>query len=353
MWPPLIPALFRRRLSPVVGIDLGSSSTLIALPGEGVVVDEPSVVAIDTATGEVLGRGTAIGRLARQMVGRTPSGIKAVRPVRSGAITDFRVCEAMLRYLVRKACPTLGRRPTFVVSVPGRLTSVERQAVLNSSERAGAGDVLLLEESKAAAIGAGLPLSEPLASLVCDIGGGTTDVAALSLGDVVARTSVAVAGDAFDEAIVAYSRRKHRLKISLGEAERVKLRIGSAAELDDETETEVRGLDIGSGIPRRIILTSEEVRESLAEPLESIADAVQRVLEQMDPTLVADASDCGLVLTGGGALLRELPQCLENRLGLPVRRDADPRHAVIRGLSVCLDHFDQWQGRLRRDAVAA
>lgn len=352
MWQFLIPSFLRRRLSPAIGIDLGTSSTLIAIQGEGVVVDEPSVVAIESSSRQVLGRGTAVGRLARQMIGRTPTGIEAVRPIRNGAITDFTVCEALLRYLVRKACPTPGRRPTFVVSVPGRLTSVERQAVLNSAERAGAGDVFLLEESKAAAIGAGLPLSEPLASLVCDIGGGTTDVAALSLGDTVARSSVAVAGDAFDDAIVAHLRRRHRLRVSHGEAEQIKLKIGSASPLEDEREAEVRGLDIGSGIPRRVIVTSEEIREALDGPLEAVADAVQKVLEQLDPTLVADASDCGLVLTGGGALLRGLPARLENRLGLPVRRDADPRHAVIRGLSICLDHFEQWHDRLERDAIA-
>lgn len=351
MWRPILPALLGRRLSPVIGIDLGTTSTLIAVQGEGLVVDEPSVVAIERATGHVLGRGTAIGRLAKQMVGRTPDSIQAVKPIRGGAITDFAVCEALLRYLVTKACPTLGRRPTFVVSVPSRLTSVERQAVLNSSERAGAGHVLLLDESKAAAIGAGLPIAEPLASIVCDIGGGTTDVAALSLGDTIASGSEATAGDAFNEAIVLDLRRRHRIRISDGEAEQLKCRIGSASELPTELESEVRGRDIGSGIPRRVIITSEEVRAALAAPLETVVETIQRVLEQLDTTLVADAADCGLILTGGGSQLTGLPEFLERRLGLPVQRDDNPRHAVIRGLGICLDHFDVWQERLERDAA--
>lgn len=345
MWRFVTSRRLRRRWCPAVAVDLGSATTRIAVEGRGEVVREPSVVAVETRTGQVLGRGTAVGRLARQMVGRTPNGIEAVRPVRAGAITDFGVCEAMLRYLVEKAIPGGRGRPVFLIAVPDNLTAVERQAVLNSAERAGAGDVCFLPQSKAAAIGAGLPLSEPLASLVCDVGAGTTEVAALSLGDSVARESVRVAGDAFDAAVAAWLRRHYALRIGGAEAERLKVEVGSADVLSEELEGEVRGLDTASGVPRRAVVTSEEVRDALAEPLDAVCDAVRRTIEQLDPALVADVSDCGVVLSGGGSRLRRLPAYLERRLGVPVRRCDEPEAAVVRGLGVCLDHFAEWQDR--------
>ena len=346
MWGLLANRRLRRSWCPAVGVDLGSATTRVLIEGRGTVVREPSVVAVATRTGEVLGRGTAVGRLAKQMIGRTPDGIEAVRPVQAGAITDFGVCEALLQYLVTKARGGQRGRPVFIVAVPDNLTAVERQAVFNSAERAGAADVGLLRESNAAAIGSGLPLSEPLASLICDVGAGTTEVAAMSLGDAVARESVRVAGDAFDAAIAAWLRRHYALRIGSAEAERLKREVGSASALPEELDAEVRGLDTASGVPRRAVVTSEEVRESLAGPLDEVTDAVRRVIERLDPAMVADVSDCGVVLAGGGARLRGLDAYMSHRLGVPVRLADDPEHAVCRGLSVCLDHLDQWRDRI-------
>lgn len=329
-----------------MGVDLGSATTRILIEGRGTVVREPSVVAVATRTGEVLGRGTAVGRLAKQMIGRTPDGIEAVRPVQAGAITDFGVCEALLQYLVGKARGRQRGRPIFIIAVPDKLTAVERQAVFNSAERAGAAGVGLLRESSAAAIGAGLPLSEPLASLVCDVGAGTTEVAALSLGDAVARESIRVAGDAFDAAIAAWLRRHYALRIGAAESERLKRQVGSAFPLDHELDAEVRGLDTASGVPRRAVVTSEEVREALIDPLDEVTDAIRRVIERLDPAMVADVADCGVVLAGGGARLRRLPAYIAERLGVPVQLADEPDDAVCRGLAVCLDHLDQWRDRI-------
>ena len=336
-----------RRWCPAVGVDLGSATTRVSIAGRGTVVREPSVVAVETRTGRVLGRGTAVGRLAKQMIGRTPEGIEAVCPVQAGAIADFGVCEALMQYLVGKARAGQRGRPVFVVAVPESLTAVERQAVFNSAERAGAAEVGLLSESSAAAIGSGLPLSEPLASLVCDVGAGTTEVAAMSLGDAVARESVRVAGDAFDAAVAAWLRRHYALRIGAAEAERLKREVGSAVPLDAELDAEVRGLDTASGVPRRAVVTSEEVREALADPLDEVADAVRRTVEQLDPEMVADVADCGVVLAGGGAKLRGMAAYMSQRLGVPARLVDEPDEAVSRGLSICLDHLDQWRDRIR------
>jgi rod shape-determining protein MreB len=340
----------RRWICPALGIDLGTANTLVAVEGEGIVVDEPSVVALEKGSRRVLGRGTCVGKLARQMLGRTPDSITAVRPMKDGVITDFELCEAMLRYFIRKATRHgRGFRPRVVIAVPGGITPVEKRAVFNSAERAGAGRVYLIEEARAASIGAGLPISEPLASMVCDIGGGTTEVAILSLGDVVASQSVRIAGDEMDQAVVDYVRQQFSLRIGLQSAEQIKIDIGSAFPLETELSSEVRGLDTVSGIPRKATITSEEVREALRHPLDAVLDCVKRTIEQCHPELVADLSDTGVVLTGGGALLRGLDQLLREQLGVPVRVADDPLTTVARGTAICLKHLHHWRDSLESD----
>lgn len=337
----------RHWLNPDLAIDLGSTSTRIALAREGVVVDEPSVVALQKGTRKVLGQGTAVGKLARQMLGRTPDTIHAVRPIQDGVITDFELCEAMLRYFldkVRRQAP--GFKPRVVLAVPGGITPVEKRAVFNSLERAGAGHVYLISQAKAAAIGAGLPISEPLASLVCDIGGGTTEIAVMSLAETVAEKSLRVAGDEFDEAIVDYLKQRYSLRIGLQTAEQVKRNIGSAYPLAQELTYEVRGLDIVSSVPRKAIITSEEVRDALQGPLTAVLNGIKSVVEQCQPELVADLSDTGMVVCGGGAQLPGLDLLFQEQLGIPARPTADPERTVVQGLSICVEHLKQWKTSL-------
>ena len=337
----------RRFLCPDLAIDLGTANTLVSVQGEGVVLNEPSVVALEKGTRRVLGKGTAVGKLAKQMLGRTPDSITAIRPLQDGVITDFELCEAMLRYFIQKASrQTRGLKPRVIIAVPGGITPVEKRAVFNSAERAGAGRVYLIEESKAAGIGAGLPISEPIASMVCDIGGGTSDVAIFSLGEIVASQSVRVAGDELDEAVVEYLKQRFSLRIGTPTAEKVKIQIGSAYPLEQELTMEVRGLDTISGIPRKAVVTSEEIREALREPVTAILNCVKHCIEQCKPELVGDIVDHGLVLTGGGALLRGLDQLMNEQLGIPVRVTDDPLTTVARGTAICLDHLSQWRSSL-------
>lgn len=337
----------RRWLCPDLAIDLGTANTLVVVQGAGIAVNEPSVVALHKGTRQVLGRGTAVGKLARQMLGRTPDSITAVRPVQDGVITDFEVCEAMLRYFIQKASRSRGGlRPRVVISVPGGITPVEKRAVFNSAERAGAGRVYLIDEARAASIGAGLPISEPMASMVCNIGGGTTEVAIMSLGDIVVSRSLRVAGDEFDEAIVNSLRQHFSLRIGPQTAEQIKIQIGSASRLEQELTAEASGLDTVSGVPRKAILTSEEVRAALREPLATVLAGVRSVIEQCKPELVADLADQGIVLTGGGALLRGLDVFFTEHLGIPCRIADDPQTIVARGAAICLDHLSQWKDSL-------
>ena len=339
----------RQKFSADLAIDMGTSSTRIGLPGAGIRLDEPSVVAVGRNPAAVIGRGAAVGRLAHQMLGRTPEGIRAVRPVEHGVISDYELTEAMLRYFLQKATGRrLGIRPRVIIAVPGCMTAVEKRAVINSAERAGAGQIWLIQKSRAAAIGAGLPVSEPLASLVCDIGGGTTEVAVMSLGDIVASRSLRTAGDVMDKAVVQFLRRRYSLRIGEQSAEQLKVLIGSAAPLDHETSHEISGLDTASGIPRRALITSEEVRESLQVALMEIVDGVRGTIEQCPPELVSDLADTGMVLTGGAAQLRGISQFMSQCLGIPVRVADAPRTIVTRGAMICLDHLEQWQSRLER-----
>jgi rod shape-determining protein MreB len=340
----------RQWMCPDLAIDLGTANTLVAVQGSGIVLDEPSVVALEKGSRKILGRGTAVGKLARQMLGRTPDSITAVRPLKDGVIQDFELCEAMLAYFIRKACPQRrGLRPRIVIAVPGGISPVEKRAVFNSAERAGAGRIYLVDEARAASIGAGLPISEPMASMVCDIGGGTTEIAVLSLGEVISGSSLRVAGDEFDQAIVEYLRQRFSLRIGAPSAEQLKLAIGSAYSLETELTAEVRGLDTIGAVPRKATITSEEVREALRGPLETILEGVRSVIERCDPELVADLSDNGIVLTGGGALLRGLDALMREQLGVPVRVADEPLMTVARGTAICLEHLDHWRGSLEAD----
>ncbi len=331
-----------------LAIDLGTANTLVSVVGEGLVLNEPSIVAVEEGTHRILSSGCAVGHLAKQLQGRTPQSISVVRPLSAGVITDFELCEAMLRYFMRKAQRQgLRAKPRVLVAVPGCITPVEKRAVYNSTQRAGAREVLIMPESKAAAIGAGLPITEPVASMVCDIGGGTTDVAVYSLGDVVASKSIRVAGDAMDQAIVDYLRRHYSLRIGVTAAERLRIAIGSAYPLEDELSEEVPGVDAISRVPRKASITSEELREALGTPLQQIVEAIKATLDDCSTDLASDLVENGLVLCGGGALLHGLDRFLSEHTGLPTRVCAEPLTAVARGTYICLEHFDRWRGAMQ------
>lgn len=330
-----------------LAVDLGTANTLVSIVGEGVVLDEPSVVAVQQGTGRVLAGGCAVGHLAKQMQGRTPGSISVVRPLARGVITDFALCEAMLHYFLCKAQPPgLRMKPRVLVAVPGCITSVEKRAVLNSFQRAGARQVWLLGEAKAAAIGVGLPIAEPLASMVCDIGGGTTETAVISLADTVSSESIRTGGDEMDRAIVDYLRRHYSLRIGLPTAERLRIDLGSAYPIEQEQVEELSGLDTVSGLPRQATITSEEIRQALEEPLEKIAQAIKTTLDRLSPDLAADLVAGGLVLCGGGSLLRRIDRFVSEQTGLPVRVAPEPRRAVADGMLICLEHLDRWRPTL-------
>jgi rod shape-determining protein MreB len=278
------------------------------------------------------------------MQGHTSESIAVVRPLADGVIADFQRCQAMLRYFLAKAQPSGFRlAPRVLTAVPGCITAVEKQAVFNSLERAGAGEVYLMPAIKAAAVGAGLPLAEPLASLICIVGAGTTEVAVLTLADTVAAQSVRVGGEKMDRAIVSYLRRHYNLRIGMPAAERLRIDIGSAFPLERELTDEVSGLDAISGLPRKATITSEEIRQALADPLEEILEAVKNVLDGCSPDLAADLVEQGLTLCGGGALLRRLDRYFQEQTGIPARLADDPQTAVVRGVLICLEHFGRWK----------
>ncbi|MCE5303786.1 MAG: rod shape-determining protein [Planctomycetaceae bacterium] len=327
-----------------LAVDLGTANTLVCVVGEGLVLNEPSVVAVERSSGRILSGGCAVGHLAKQMEGRTPDSISVVRPLGNGVIADFEQCEAMLRYFFRKAQrPGWRLRPRALVGVPGCITPVEKRAVFNSVHRAGAGQVWVMPESTAAMVGVGLPIAEPTASMVCDVGGGTTEVAVMSLGDTVAAQSVRVGGDQMDQAVVDYLRRHYGLRIGLSSAERLKIELGSAYPLDEEQSVELSGVDAVSGLPRKATITSEEVRQSLGNPLQEILEAIKSVLDRCSPDLAADLVHNGLTLCGGGTLLRRFDRFLSEQTGLPVRMANDPLTAVAQGLLVCMEHLDPWR----------
>ncbi len=336
-----------KRFSSDLAVDLGTANTLVGVLGEGLVLDEPSAVAVAQSTGRILSGGCAVGHLAKQMQGRTPDSISVERPLRDGVITDFELCEAMLAYFLRKAQrPGPRLKPRVLAAVPGCITAVEKRAVYNSFHRAGARKVWLLSEAKAAAIGAGLPVAEPIANMICDIGGGTTETAVISLADTVAAESIRVGGDAMDRAIVDYLRRHYSLRVGLPSAERLRIDAGSAFPLEQERTEQVSGLDTVSGLPRKATVTSEEVRQALEEPLGQILQSITAALDHCSPDLAADLVDSGIVLCGGGALLRGIDRFIAQRTGLPVRVAPEPLTAVVSGLVIGLEHFDQWRSTL-------
>jgi rod shape-determining protein MreB len=323
-----------------LAIDLGTATTLIYVKGKGIVSCEPSVVAVQRdARGDksVL----AVGREAKEMLGRTPGNIQAIRPLRDGVIADFEITEAMLRYFITRAHNrrTLVK-PRIIICVPFGITEVEKRAVKESAESAGAREVYLIEEPMAAAIGAGLPITEPSGNMVVDIGGGTTEVAVISLAGIVYSQSVRVGGDKMDEAIVAYMKRKYNLAIGEQTAERIKMTIGNAYALDEQMTMEVKGRDMVAGIPKTVVVNSDEIREALAEPINAIVEAVLLALERTPPELAADIVDKGVVLTGGGALLKNMDVLLREETGLPVMVADDPISAVVLGSGKTLDHIE-------------
>jgi len=328
-------------LSADMGIDLGTANTLVYVKGRGIVLNEPSVVAIAQSKGkrQVL----AVGDEAKLMLGRTPGNIQAIRPLRDGVIADFEVAEEMIKHFIRKVHNRRSfANPQIIICVPSGSTAVERRAIQESAESAGARRVFLIEEPMAAAIGAGLPVTEPTGSMVVDIGGGTTEVAVLSLGGIVYSRSVRVGGDKLDEAIINYIRRYHNLLIGESTAERIKKEIGSACPPEDGEgrTTEIKGRDLMNGVPKEIIITERQVAESLAEPVSAILEAVKVALENTAPELAADIVDKGIVLTGGGALLRNLDLVLRHATGLPVSVAEDPLSCVALGTGRALEEMN-------------
>jgi rod shape-determining protein MreB and related proteins len=339
-----------------MGIDLGTCNTLVCVKGEGIVLNEPSVVAVKKGTNRVLQNGQAVGLVAKEMLGKTPTSITAIRPLKDGVISDFEVTEAMLKYFIRRVH---GRShfigPRVVIAIPSGITAVEKRAVLDSAERAGARRVYLVEEPMAAAIGAGLPVTEPTASMIVDIGGGTTEVAIISLADISACESVRVAGDDFDEAIVNHMKKTYNMAIGEQMAERIKIEIGSASPYDNghEPTMDVRGRDMISGLPRKTTITSEEIREALQEPVTAIIEAVTRTLELAEPELAADLVDNGITMAGGSSMLRGLTTVISNATGLGVVLAEDPLTCVARGTSVYLENLELWKETMESDADEA
>jgi rod shape-determining protein MreB and related proteins len=328
----------RARFTRDIGIDLGTANTLVCVAGQGIVIREPSVVAINKDTGEPLG----VGERAKQMLGRTPANVVATRPMKDGVIADYEQTLAMIRDFVRRAKGT--RMPvytTVVVGIPSGITEVERDAVLDACRKAGANKAYVIEEPMAAAIGADLPITEPIGSLIVDIGGGTTEVAVIALAGIVHSKSIRIAGDEIDEAISTYVRRHHNLFIGERTAEQAKIDIGSAYALDQELEMEVKGRDLRSGLPRSAIISSEEVRDAIQEPIMAIVGAVTMTLEVTPPELANDAMNNGIYLAGGGALLRGLDRLINYHTGVPVKIAPDPLSCVVKGTAKMLEELHE------------
>ena len=320
-----------------VGIDLGTANTLVYMKGKGIIMREPSVVAVDTKTDEV----RCVGGEAKAVIGRTPGSIVAVRPLKDGVIADFDITANMLENFLKKACGnSMFSRPRVVICIPSGVTEVERRAVREATLKAGSRQVSVIEEPMAAAIGAGLPISEPTGSMIVDIGGGTAEIAVISLGGIVASRSVRMAGDMFDQAIIAFIKRKYNLLIGERTAEQIKIEIGSAYPMDPEMTMEIKGRNLVDGLPKNIVVHSEDVREALLECLVKITSAIKETLERTPPELSADIIDHGITLTGGGALLRGLDQLIQSETGIDVHVAEDPLDCVAKGAGAVLDHVD-------------
>jgi rod shape-determining protein MreB len=318
-----------------IGIDLGTANTLVYVKDRGIVIREPSVVAIQEGTKRIL----AVGEEAKRMLGRTPGNIVAVRPMKSGVIADFDITEAMIRYFIRKVHSHKVVKPRVIIAVPSDITEVEKRAVQESARHAGAREVFLIEEPMAAAIGVGLPVSEPAGNMIVDIGGGTCEVAVISLAGIVYSRSVRVGGDAMDECVLQYMRRVYNLMIGERTAEDIKISIGSAHATGEEKTMEVKGRDLVAGLPKTITVTSEEIREALQEPVSTIVDAIRITLEKCPPELSADLVDRGMVLAGGSSQLRGMDKLIAEQTGLPVHLADDPMSAVAEGTGVVLNEL--------------
>jgi rod shape-determining protein MreB len=320
-----------------IGIDLGTASVLVYTKEKGIVLQEPSVVAIDTNTNEVL----AVGVEARNMLGRTPGNIQAIRPLKDGVISDYEVTERMLRYFIDKTC---GKRrffkPKIIICVPSGVTQVEKRAVIDATIEAGGGKTYLIEEPIAGAIGAGLDITKPDGNMIIDIGGGTTDIAVISMGGIVVSKSIKVAGDKFDDAIVRYMRKKHNLYIGERTAEELKINIGTASTDATPIKMECRGRDLLTGLPKTLTISNEEMVEALQEPINAVCDAVHSTLEKTPPELAADISTRGIVMTGGGALLNGLNKLIESKMGIPTYIADDAISCVAKGTGMSLGHLD-------------
>lgn len=337
-------AFFKNMFSNDIGIDLGTANTLIYVRGRGIVIDEPSVVAINQKTGKVV----AVGSEAKEMLGREPPDIKAHRPLRDGVIADFEYTEEMIRYFIRKLLknPFL-IRPNVVACIPSGITGVEKRAVRDAAERAGAKDVLLIAEPMAAAIGCSLPVEEPIGSMIIDIGGGTSEIAIISLGGIVTSKSSRTGGDEMDEAIIQHLRKTYNLQIGIRMAEHIKWQLGSAYPLlEEEKEMAVKGIDLVGATPRAVNVNSGEIREALSQPLNEIITAVKQTLEVTPPELAADIIDRGIVLSGGGSRLRGMDRRIMAETGLPVRLDEDPMTCVVRGTGKIIENFQAYEKML-------
>ncbi len=322
-----------------VGIDLGTANTLVFIKGKGIVLREPSVVAKNTNNGDIV----AVGNDARNMIGRTPGSIVAIRPMKDGVIADFDITTAMIQYYLKEALKSSGgtwKKPNVMICVPYGITSVERRAVIDAARQAGARDAVTIEEPFAAAIGSNLPVWEPTGSMVVDIGGGTTEVAVISLGGIVTSESVRVAGDAMDHAITSYIRKMYNLTIGERTAEAIKIGIGSAKVIDNVEKMEIRGRDLVTGLPKTLEISSEEIAEALKESVAAIIDGVKKTLEQTPPELSADVMERGIVLTGGGALLKNLDKVISDETSMPVFIAENPLDCVAIGTGMALDHMN-------------
>lgn len=321
-----------------IGIDLGTANTLVFMRGKGIIMREPSVVAVDTRNDTVC----RVGREAKEVIGRTPGSIVVVRPLKDGVIADFDITASMLQIFIKKAFNnSIFARPRVIICIPSGVTAVERRAVKEASFKAGAKHVSIIEEPMAAAIGAGLPVAEAMGSMIVDIGGGTSEVAVISLGGIVAARSVRVGGDELDASIIQYIKRKYNLLIGERTAEAIKIGIGSAYPFDGEASMDIKGRDLMDGLPKNIPITSEEIREALADPLSMVLDAIRTTLEKTPPELSADIIDHGITLTGGGALLRGLDKLIERETGMPVYIAENPLDCVALGTGMVLDNIDK------------
>jgi rod shape-determining protein MreB len=319
-----------------MAVDLGTANTVVYVRGQGIVLSEPSVVAVDVRTGRPL----AVGAEAKAMIGRTPGNIRAIRPLKDGVIADFEVCETMLRYFIRRVHPGRLAKPRMVICVPSGITGVEQRAVMEAAQFAGAGKAYIIEEPMAAAIGAGLPIGEPTGNMVVDIGGGTTEVAVISLGGIVTSQSVRIGGDEMDDAIISYVKKEFSLALGERTAEEIKMVLGSAYPLEEEPLAEIRGRDLLSGLPKTVVISTEQIRRALDEPVTAIVDAVKTTLDKTPPELAADLMERGIMLAGGGALLHGLDARLAHETGIPVQVGRDPLHCVAIGSGQCLEEFE-------------